>query len=409
MSSRCARTRKEFVHAPFRMLERTLRVMVVMYLGVLFSCGSRDGGRGVSDWSEKRADTDRLIVFLIESGHFTDAIALVDSVTAVHGEDPHLLGQKARALGELGRGDEAVPLFERSLIKDYTSCENHINFAVLLMRMGKIGRAITEFEEAKQFCGRDNMALIHRNLAVAQFKLGRREKALLSVNNGLKYDPDDAYLIGMGAVLTMETDPVKAESLFVEAMRTGDMEPEFLYQYGILLLNSGRTREAAAVLDTAAALLSNNWDVQRTRAEALLRNGQPEEAEILLRELRDRDQDADVTETLAKALFEQEQFREALDLFRELPESPEVQDRVAMCLHGLGRLEEAAAVERTVIAARPGWLTARINMAVILAAQGELEEALEHLERALEIDPSSDAALRNMERLRRAMEKAEGE
>jgi tetratricopeptide (TPR) repeat protein len=394
------------MHAPFRVSKLPLRVMVVIVLGAFFSCGSRDGGRGVSDWGEKRAAADRLIVILLEAERFADALALIDSTTAVHGKDPRLLGQKARALGELGRVDEAVPLFERSILADYTSCENHINFAVLLMRTGKIGRAITEFEEAKQFCGSDNMVLIHRNLAVAQFKLGRREKALLSVDNGLKYNTKDPYLLGMGAVLTMETDPVKAESLFVLARRAGDIEPEFLYQYGILLLNSGRTGEAAAVLDTAAALLPNDRDVQRTRAEALLRNNRPEEAEMLLRGLRDRDPDAGVTETLAKALFKQERFRNALDLFRELPESPEVLDRVAMCLHGLGRLEEAAAVERTVIAARPGWLTARINMAVILAARGELEEALEHLEEALEIDPTSETALSNMERLRQAMEEA---
>ncbi len=392
--------------AHLHVLELPSRVVIVFVLGVLFSCGSRSGGRGVSGWSEKRAAADRFIVILFEAGRFAEALELIDSTAAVHGEDPRLTGQKARAMGELGRGEEAVKLFERSLLADYTSCENHLNFAVLLMKMGKIGRAITEFEEAKQFCGSDNMALIHRNLAVAQFKLGRKEKALQSVDNGLKYKPKDGYLIGLGAVLTMETDPVKAESLFVEARRAGDTDPEFLYHYGILLLNTGRTGEAVAMLDTAAALLPDDRDVQRTRAEALLRDGRPEEAEVLLRGLRDREPDAGITETLAKALFDQERFLEALDLFRELPESPEVQDRVAMCLHGLGRLEEATAVERTVIAARPDWLTARINMAVILAARGELEEALEHLERALEIDPKSETALRNMELLRQAMEKA---
>lgn len=394
------------MHALFHLSALPSRAVIVLSIGVLFSCGSRGGGRGVSGWSEKRAAADRFIVIFFEAERFADALALIDSTAAVYGEDPRLTGQKARAMGELGRGEEAVPLFERSLLADYTSCENHLNFAVLLMKMGKIGRAITEFEEAKQFCGSDNMALIHRNLAVAQYKLGRREKALQSVGNGLRYKPRDGYLIGLGAVLTMETDPVKAESLFVEARRIGDTEPEFLYHYGILLLNSGRTGEAVAVLDTAAALLPDDRDVQRTWAEAILRDGRPEEAEKILRGLRDRNPGAGVTETLAKALFEQERFPEALDLFREMPESPEVQDRVAMCLHGLGRLDEAEAVERAVIAARPGWLTARINMAVILAARGELEEALEHLKRALEIDPKSETALSNMELLRQAMEKA---
>ena len=45
-----------------------------------------------------------------------------------------------------------------------------------------------------------------------------------------------------------------------------------------------------------------------------------------------------------------------------------------------------------------------INLAVILAARGELEEAGDLLERALVIEPDNNAALINLERLRKALE-----
>lgn len=381
-----------------------------MAVCAIASCGGAyhdgdDGNNGGDRWTEARSVVDNAIVSLLEAERYTEAIALIDSSAAADGEHPRLLGQKARALGGLGRGDEAVPLFERALLADYESCDNHLDFAVLLMKMGKIGRAITEFNEAKRFCVSANMAMIHRNLAVAELELGREEQALASVRSGLEYGPNDPYLLGLNAVLVMEAQPVEAESLFVRARHAGGLEPAFLYQYGLLLLNSGRAEEAAAVLDTAASLIPDDYEVQRNRAEALLRSGQPGEAETILSGLRELRDDPDVTGSLARALFKQDRFGEALDLYRGLPESPEVADRIAMCLHGLGRLDEAARVQRGVLAVRPDWPAAHINMAVILAARGELDEALEHLTRALEIDPDNATARFNLERLREAREK----
>jgi len=377
-------------------------------LCVIVSCGGpyRDGGDGKDQWTEERSATDRRIVSMLDAERFAEAITLIDRTAAEYGEYPRLLGQKARALGGLGRTDEAVPLFERALLADYTSCENHVNFAVLLMKMGKAGRAITEFNEAKQFCGAENIVMIHRNLAVAELELGRKERALSSVQSGLEYDPDDVYLLGLHAVLIMDTQPIEAESLFTRARRVGDLEPAFLHQYGLLLLNSGRPEEAVAVLDTAAALMPDDYEVQRNRAEALIRTGRPDQAEAVLRGLCERYGGPGITEGLARALFKQDRFAEALDLYRELPESPEVQDRIAMCLHGLGRLDEAVEVQRGVLAERPGWPTALVDMAVILAARGELDGALEYLIRALEIDPDNATARSNLEQLREAMEKS---
>lgn len=392
-----------------RIVHPAPEAVIGIVMCAIVSCGGpyRDGNNGGDRWTEARSAVDRTIVSLLEAEHYDEALALIDSTAAAGGEYPRLLGQKAHALGGLGRTDEAVPLFERTLLADYASCENHLDFAVLLMKMGKIGRAITEFNEAKKFCEPANMAMIHRNLAVAELELGRKEQALADVRGGLEYGPNDPYLLGLHAVLIMEAQPFEAESLFVRARETGGLETAFLYQYGLLLLNSGRAKEAAAVLDTVASLMPDDYDVQRNRAEALLRSGRPQEAETVLRGLREMRDDPGVTESLAGALFKQDRFGEALDLYRELPESPEVRDRVAMCLHGLGRLDEAARIQRGLLADRPDWAAAHINMAVILAARGELDEALKHLTRALEIDPGNATARFNLERLREAKEKAE--
>ena len=56
-------------------------------------------------------------------------------------------------------------------------------------------------------------------------------------------------------------------------------------------------------------------------------------------------------------------------------------------LHGLGRLDEAAASYRLALALKPDYAGARYNLANVLQARGRPEEALEHFEQALALEP----------------------
>jgi len=101
-------------------------------------------------------------------------------------------------------------------------------------------------------------------------------------------------------------------------------------------------------------------------------------------------------------LYHEKNYEEALKLYMNLPQSPEVMDKIAMCLHSLGVRDEALSWSRKALAAKPGWPQGMINLAVILAAKGELDEAASLLERALELEPDNVAARANLERLRDA-------
>jgi Flp pilus assembly protein TadD len=99
-------------------------------------------------------------------------------------------------------------------------------------------------------------------------------------------------------------------------------------------------------------------------------------------------------------------FEDALVFYMGLPHSAEVMDRIALCNLELGRLDEALEWSRKAVEKRPDWSTAMANLAVILAARGELEEAASLLEQVLIIDPDHTTARENLERLRRAQEDA---
>lgn len=384
-------------------------VIFSLLLLCIISCSSGyKGGKEVPywEWTEERSSLDWKIEYLIENGRFEAALALTDSIIAIASRDPRVLAQKARALAGLGRDDEALAHFEEAILGDYECCESHVNFAVFLMDKGKIGRAITEFKVAKRFCAGDNMAIIHRNLAVVNIKQGKLDAALEEVFAGLNLKPEDPYLLGLEAMLVSDTNPILAESLFVRLRRAGKTPPEHLHTYGLLLLKTGRSSKAVEVLEQAYEHNPEEHEIRLNLGMAYNRAGNFDDAERLLRELITEGVNGRATKELASVLFRAGRFAEALELYMDLPPSADVMDRIAMCHRELGNLDDALEWSRKAVNERPNWPTAMVNLAVILAARGELDEAAILLEQVLQIAPDHATARINLERLRSTMEEA---
>ncbi|MBN1164241.1 MAG: tetratricopeptide repeat protein [Candidatus Krumholzibacteriota bacterium] len=387
-----------------RILVRPLLIPILGLLGLLACAGKGEEGirQPRERWDGLRQRVDIRIVALLEEERYPEVIALTDSLAEAGIRDVRLSGQRAQALGYAGREEEAVALFEEALREDYPHCENHLNFAVLLMKMGKTGRALTEFSEAKRFCGSENLARIFRNLAVANLKLGQEAEAYKNVQEGLEIDGDDPYLLGLKGMLVAEEKPVLAESLFARAGAQEELDTEFLYELGLVFLRSHRLGKAVAPLERVLRRRPGDREISLNLAEALAGSGKSEEAERILTGLLRDKTDPEVERKLARIWFRQERFEEALEIYRRLPDDPVNRDRVAMCLHGLGRFQEALTIQREVVAERPDWTVGMINLAVILGALGELEEAERILERVLEMDAENLAATLNLEMIRQA-------
>ena len=382
---------------------RAAACLLVCFAALTAACAGGAPRGAAAGWDDpRRAQVDARILDLIEARAWGDVIRLADSLEAAGAGDPRLWGQKALALGRTERIEEAIALFERSLRADYASCENHLNFAVVLLEDGRSGRALTELFEAERFCGPENLSLIRRNRSVARIHRGEHDLARQEVEAGLRFASGDPYLLGLKGMLVAETAPAQAESLFASAERAGGMTSDFLYHLGLLLLRAGRPAEALRPLAEALRLDPAHRGIRYAYADAMAGEGRHEEARQILSELLAEQPDEAVTKRLARLLFRGERFEEALELFRSLPQEPENRDRVAMCLHRLGRSDEALKIQRGVVAERPDWPVGLVNLAVILAAGGQLDEAELLLLRALQLDPENVSATIGLETLRRA-------
>ncbi|HVO76914.1 MAG TPA: tetratricopeptide repeat protein, partial [Candidatus Bathyarchaeia archaeon] len=160
------------------------------------------------EFADKRAVVDARVNAALDGRRFEEALGIADSLIAAGLDDSRSLAERAQALAGLGRETEAIAAFEQALLKDSGSCEHHLQFATYLMRIGKSGRADTEFTEARRLCPGSYSPLIYRNLAVSAIKLGKSGLAEEYVKEGLLSSPDDPYLSGLKAMLIAREHPV---------------------------------------------------------------------------------------------------------------------------------------------------------------------------------------------------------
>ncbi|HEM47496.1 MAG TPA: tetratricopeptide repeat protein, partial [Alphaproteobacteria bacterium] len=283
-------------------------------LCVLSACGGAPRVGVVADgWDERRVSLDRRIEHRLAVERWAGALALADSALASREADARLHAQRALALVGLGRRDEAIAAWERSIVLDYESCSSHLDFAVLLLEMGRTGRAITELREALLFCGGEDRATARRNLAVAYLEMERPEQAADQVTRGLDERPDDPWLLGLRGLLVAEAEPVRAESLLAAATAGGAASPRFAYRYALLLLDRGRAGEAASLIEE----IEFEGALERERllnlAEAYRRLGRLDEAEGILRVLvMKKEEGAAARLRLGRVLFSGGRYEEAL-------------------------------------------------------------------------------------------------
>jgi tetratricopeptide (TPR) repeat protein len=360
--------------------------------------------RSPGEWTEARALVDARVNRFIESGRFADALRAADSLIAAGEDDSRALTQRAHSLAGLTRAKEAIAAYEKSLLKDYENCETHLQFATYLMRIGKTGRAETEFMEAKVFCDEWRYPLIYRNLAVAAVKLGKPQVARQYADEGLRTSPRDPYLSGIKGMLIASENPLEAETLFVRSQAGGETTSDFLVQYGLFLINRGRPAEAVGVLERASAFEPDDRETRGYLAEALDRANRFAEAEKILKDLLAVQDEPETRKKLARVLFHERKYEKALELYKSLDSSPEVMDRMAMCYQKLGNSDEALRWARKAVAAKPDWPQGMINLAVILGSRAELEEAAGLLKRVLVLEPDNVAVRADLERIKKALE-----
>ncbi|MGE5303905.1 MAG: tetratricopeptide repeat protein, partial [Alphaproteobacteria bacterium] len=268
----------------------------------------------------------------------------------------------ATALADLGRSDEAIEHFRKTLEIDPEHADSHYNLGKLLLRRGDFGESAEHFRRV------------------------------------LKLNPKDAGAFnGLGLISANKGQLDEAIGYFRRALELNPSDGGTHNNLAIALAAHGNTEEA--ILHFRRALEANPSDAatHSNLARALLQKGDTEGAvQHLRRALEINPKDAAIHSTLGMILARQGNLAEATRHFRSALEfnsnDPGTHVNLAVTLARQNDVEGAAKHFQEALRLRPDLAEAHAGLARVLAMQGKTDEAVRHYQQALAILKSQSQA-----------------
>ncbi|WP_031047210.1 MULTISPECIES: ATP-binding protein [Streptomyces] len=154
-------------------------------------------------------------------------------------------------LATAGRWQEAEDTYCEALHHDPTNSHAHTGLGVCLATAGRWQEAEASLREALHHNPTRSNA--HHSLGICHMEAGRWQEAEASLREALHHDPTYSSAHStLGVVLWLRDDMTGAESCFRSAL-SADARSIGTPRLGLLLLHTGRTDEARAVLENAPA------------------------------------------------------------------------------------------------------------------------------------------------------------
>ena len=375
-------------------------------------------------------------VLLQQDERIEEALALLEEQSTDQQQIPSTLLQ-ARLLQILDRGDEAVPLLEKSLRRHPEDKRLRLTYARLLVEQERLDDAMGEFATlVQQYPGDDDLRfsmalvcleaqawreaivyleeLIERGSHVdaAQFNLGRAwrelgepEQALAAfaqVNPGNEYLP--AQLLQAELLFSLGRHQEASQML----ARAREQQPDYAIQLYLIeieaLSGQQRTDQAWKLTEQALEEFPDDLTLLYTRAMVAEKRGDLKQLERDLRFIIEREPDnAMALNALGYTLADRtERYSEALELIEQAfalnPDDAAILDSLGWVNYRLGNLEEAEAQLRQAHQRFPDHEVAA-HLGEVLWAAGKRREARAIWAQALKEQPDSPILRETLQRL----------
>jgi tetratricopeptide (TPR) repeat protein len=216
--------------------------------------------------------------------------ALVTAETALK-LAPTLRGLRynyATALDKMGRGREALDIYEKLAKQDLDTAELALNYARALFAEGRKTEA--EAVAAKGVELWPGSSPLHAALARMRWLRGEGENCVAATEAAIRERPKDLGLrLTLADALHRGGYPQKALDVLNGVLRAAPDTLPVLTGVGVILDELNRPLDGLKVLRRAAELSTDKKTAQRNMLSTLLRAGQPEEALQIIYALREQD------------------------------------------------------------------------------------------------------------------------
>lgn len=311
---------------------------------------------------------------------FEDALAQMKRVLELDPEDTRAHANMGNALYALERYPEALKAYDIAITRDDSRFDVHYNRGSALYLLDDPAGALTSFQRAAEL--QPDAFAAWYFVGDSALLAGQPQTALKAFDRVLELKDEYAYgHLGKGQAYARLDQPEKAREHFDTAVSLRSEDPQLRYALSRAHL---RLSDLDAALDhavVATELAPNDILYAVGLGDVLLAMGRDDEAVLV--------------------------FRNASRDLQSTPAPPELVERVstglslALLARGTRRLREPDADREAIradfeevrrIERHP--FPARVNLAALELAEGQLEVARKHLERARELDPEAPALRR---------------
>ena len=269
------------------------------------------------------------------------------------------------------------------------------NLGVIAAQQSDTETALADFARAAE--RKADFPGLDRNWGIVAFRANQFDRAIAPLSRQLKTKSDDALvrrMLGVSYYLTKNYKQAVETLKPIEASITSDAE--LAYFYGISLYGLERQAEAATIFNRLAEQNPKSAQARFYAAQGLVLVADYERAVKEFRAAATLDPtipqahyNAGQSLTRLNRLDEAEkEFRQELQIN---PNDEQAKYSVAYTLlERKTNTDEAIALLREAVAARPDYADARYQLGKALIEKGDLNEAVENLEAAASSDPKKD-------------------
>jgi tetratricopeptide (TPR) repeat protein len=277
--------------------------------------------------------------------------------------------------------------------------------AAASQQRGDVALAVREYQELLRL--RPDMITARTNLGLALVSLGRFDEAIAQYRAALAQAPGDP---GLGLNLAMayykKGDLPQAAGEFSSLHQNDPGNLQIATLLGDCYVRLGRTAQAVAVLSPLEEAHPDNLDLKRALGWALIRAGRTQEGLERVEKAAQEGHSAEAYMLTAEAQLKLQAFEQARqnidEAIRLNPHLPGVYTLSGIIRDYSGDQEGAVAAFEKTLGAYPNDFQAQLLLGAVLYTQRRLDAARLHLDRALEIRPTSSPALYELARVKRA-------
>ncbi|WNZ49140.1 tetratricopeptide repeat protein [Leptolyngbya boryana CZ1] len=292
----------------------------------------------------------------------------------------------------LGKPEEAMKIFDQILKRNPQNSFVRIGRARIYSTQKDYLAAEKELMQVLEF-DHEN-ALAHFYLGTVLALQEKYDEAIKTLEKAIQLgSKDDATYFVLGSLLARVEKYDEAIKTLEKAIQLGSKDDSAFFYLGIALLHESEYDKATKAFEGAAQLNSQNPDVYNALAVLLARQGKHNEAiTAAQRAVRLAPKDAKYRSTLGTQLFLKKrddeaivELREALQLNSEDSQDYQILGALLTKRRDFG---EASRVLRRGIQLNSSDALSRANLGKVYHLQGRNPEALEQLDRAIELDPT---------------------